>query len=555
MSNDSHLCPVSVLIAVRNEERNLPRCLEGIRDWAGEVVVIDSQSSDRTVDVAKSFGATVLQFDYSGGWPKKRQWALDTYSFRHEWILLLDADEILEDPVKREIDAAVRQPRFVGYYLPYQIIFLGRKLRFGDTQLWKLALIRKGHAHYEKRLEDQDASMQDMEIHEHVVADGPTGRLRCPVRHENINNLAHYIDKHNAYSNWEARVLQEGCDSELPPALFGNQAQRRRWLKRVLMGCPGSPLLLFLYKYLFRLGLLDGIPGLIHCTFLAIQQFQIKAKIYEAKLWKEDATKEGIQKYWDKNACGEIYAEGASLRDQLERQARIRYELEPYIRDFAGFGDGRGKNVLEIGVGMGVDYLEWAKSQPKSLTGVDLTPRAINFTHERLMSYGLTSALQVADAENLPFDDNSFDLIYSWGVLHHSPDTPRAIGEVLRVLKPGGEARIMIYHKYSMVGYMLWLRYALLAGRPWRGLKHIYAHHLESPGTKAYTVDEARKLFAGFTSTKLRIKLSFGDLLLGAVGQRHRGMFLAAAKALYPRWLIKRLLPNHGLYLLIQARK
>src|SRR5262249_40120835 len=160
--------PVSVLIAVRNEERNLPRCLEGIRDWAGEVVVVDSQSSDRTVDVAKSFGATVLQFDYQGGWPKKRQWALDTYSFRHESILLLDADEILEDAIKCEIDAAVRQPKFVGYYLRYQIIFLGRKLRFGDTQLWKLALIRKGHAHYEKRLEQQDVSMQDMEIHEHV---------------------------------------------------------------------------------------------------------------------------------------------------------------------------------------------------------------------------------------------------------------------------------------------------------------------------------------------------------------------------------------------------
>jgi ubiquinone/menaquinone biosynthesis C-methylase UbiE len=281
----------------------------------------------------------------------------------------------------------------------------------------------------------------------------------------------------------------------------------------------------------------------------------LEEEAQEPRLFIDERPVKVIQKYWDKNACGEIYAEGASLRDQLERQALIRYELEPYIRDFAGFGDGRGKNVLEVGVGMGVDHLEWAKSQPQSLTGVDLTPRAINFTRERLTLHGLTSDLQVADAENLPFDNDSFDLVYSWGVLHHSPDTPRAIGEVFRVLKPGGEARIMIYHKRSMVGYMLWLRYALLLGRPWRGLKYIYAHHLESPGTKAYTVDEARALFSGFTSTKLRIQLSFGDLLMGAVGQRHRGMFLAAAKALYPRWLIKRLLPNHGLYLLIQARK
>ncbi len=269
----------------------------------------------------------------------------------------------------------------------------------------------------------------------------------------------------------------------------------------------------------------------------------------------ETSLKEVVQKFWDKNACGEIYAEGGSLRDQLERQARTRYELEPYILDFAGFGDGRGKDVLEIGVGMGADHWQWAKSQPRSLTGIDLTPRAINFTRERLGLYGLTSDLRVADAESLPFEDNSFDLVYSWGVLHHSPDTSRAIGEVLRVLKPGGEARIMIYHTYSMVGYMLWVRYALLAGRPWRGLRDIYAHHLESPGTKAYTVDEVRALLAGFTSIRPRVQLSFGDLLMGGVGQRHRGVLLSTAKALYPRRLIQCLLPNHGLYLLIQATK
>src|SRR5579885_2020164 len=165
------LCPISVLIAVKNEEGNLARCLEALRGWAGEIVIVDSQSTDRTVEVAKSHGATVLQFHYQGGWPKKRQWALDTYSFAYEWILLLDADEILEEPIKREIEVSIRQPTHVGYYLRFRIIFLGRMLRFGDTQLWKLALFRRGRAHYEKRLDRQDTSMQDMEIHEHVVAD------------------------------------------------------------------------------------------------------------------------------------------------------------------------------------------------------------------------------------------------------------------------------------------------------------------------------------------------------------------------------------------------
>jgi ubiquinone/menaquinone biosynthesis C-methylase UbiE len=116
-------------------------------------------------------------------------------------------------------------------------------------------------------------------------------------------------------------------------------------------------------------------------------------------------------------------------------------------------------DVLEVGVGMGADHLEWARHMPRSLSGIDLTERAIAHTATRLALYGLRSDLRVADAEKLPFRDASFDLVYSWGVLHHSPDTPRAVREVLRVLRPGGLARVMIYHAHSMVGYMLWLRY------------------------------------------------------------------------------------------------
>jgi SAM-dependent methyltransferase len=268
-----------------------------------------------------------------------------------------------------------------------------------------------------------------------------------------------------------------------------------------------------------------------------------------------DVGKEEVREFWNQSSCGEAYAEGASPREQLERQARTRYELEPYLADFAKFADGSGKDVLEIGVGMGADHLEWARARPRSLTGIDLTPRAIDFTRKRLELHAQTSDLRIADAEKLPFDDASFDLVYSWGVLHHTTDTPRAIQEVLRVLRPGGVARIMIYQTYSMVGYMLWLRYGLLAGRPWRSLGYIYAHYLESPGTKAYTLAEARQMCAGFSAVNVRAQLTFGDLLQGGVGQRHRGLLLSAAKALYPRWAIERLLRGHGLDLLIEATK
>jgi len=117
------------------------------------------------------------------------------------------------------------------------------------------------------------------------VVDGPTRSLTNSLIHHNVESLSRYIQKHDEYSNWEARVLLQGAvsDSELPPAFFGTQAQRRRWLKRKLYAVPGSPILLFLYRYFFRAGFLDGVPGLIYCGFQAIQMFHTKAKIYELR--------------------------------------------------------------------------------------------------------------------------------------------------------------------------------------------------------------------------------------------------------------------------------
>jgi glycosyltransferase involved in cell wall biosynthesis len=277
--------PVSVIIPVRNEAKNLPRCLQALKD-VGEVLVIDSQSTDETVEIARSYGAQIVQFHYQGGWPKKRQWAMDTLPLAHDWILLVDADEVLTPELSQEIYSAIQNLAINGYSILLRTSFLGRVLRHGDVGLWKLSLFRRGKGRFECRLKDQDASMADMEIHEHVVVDGATGKLRNPLLHHNVESLSRYIQKHDEYSNWEARVLLErgnDNDKELPPSLFGSQAQRRRWLKRKLFAVPGSPVLLFLYRYLLRFGFLDGVPGLIYCGFQAVQMFHTKAKIYELK--------------------------------------------------------------------------------------------------------------------------------------------------------------------------------------------------------------------------------------------------------------------------------
>jgi glycosyltransferase involved in cell wall biosynthesis len=284
--------PVSVIIAARNETKNLPRCLQALQGF-GEVYVIDSQSTDDTVEIARSHGAKVVQFHYQGGWPKKRQWAMDTLGLAHDWILLLDADEVLTPELTEEIRSAILDPTVDGYSILLRTWFLGRALRHGDVGLWKLALFRRGKGRYECRLKDQDTSMADMEVHEHVVVEGATSKLRNPLIHRNVESLSRYIQKHDQYSNWESQVLlQRGGDKELPPALFGTQAQRRRWMKRKLFAVPGSPVLLFLYRYGLRLGFLDGVPGLIYCGFQAVQMFHTKAKIYELKFKRTQATKE-----------------------------------------------------------------------------------------------------------------------------------------------------------------------------------------------------------------------------------------------------------------------
>jgi len=276
--------PVSVIVPARNEAGNLARCLESLRE-VGEVYVVDSQSSDETVEIARSFGAKVIQFHYAGGWPKKRQWAMDTLPLAYDWVFLVDADEALTPELSNEIGRAVQNPDIDGCYIGLRMFFLGRALRHGDAGFYKLSLFRRGKGHFECRLKDQDASMADMEVHEHINVEGKTARLKNPLLHYNVESLERYIQKHNEYSNWDARVWLEGesNSSELPPALFGSQAQRRRWLRKKLFGLPGSPILFFFYKYILRLGFLDGMPGLIYCGFQGQQFFHIKAKIYETR--------------------------------------------------------------------------------------------------------------------------------------------------------------------------------------------------------------------------------------------------------------------------------
>src|ERR1700686_4827966 len=170
------LLPLTVIIPVRNEAHNLPRCLESLKS-VGEVYVIDSQSADDTGAIARSYGAKVVQFQYAGGGPKKRQGAINSLPLAFDWILLLDADEVLTPELADEISRAIQNPHTDGYYIALQIYFLGRQLQHSGASFWKLSLFRKGLGRFECRLQDQDASMADMAVHEHVVETGAARNL------------------------------------------------------------------------------------------------------------------------------------------------------------------------------------------------------------------------------------------------------------------------------------------------------------------------------------------------------------------------------------------
>lgn len=259
-------------------------------------------------------------------------------------------------------------------------------------------------------------------------------------------------------------------------------------------------------------------------------------------------TKEAVTDFWNADPCGTRYLEGTQ---DFEAHARARYQLEPFIFDFADFQSARGLKVLEIGVGMGADYLEWLKAGAQA-QGVDLSMASIEKARQRCQAAGFKPELRVADAEQLPFPENSFDIVYSYGVIHHSPNTQQCVREALRVVKPGGTAKLMIYHHPSLTGAMLWLRYGI-HGR--KTLRQCVFDHLESPGTKTYTQNEARQLMSGFSDLRLRVEFSPGDLLLHQPSSRFQSPFYRLVWKCFPRFLVRRLARRWGLFLLITATK
>ncbi len=269
---------LTIAIPARNEERNLPGCLAAIGpDFARNVVLLDSQSTDGTAQIARGWGAAVLDFRWNGEFPKKRNWFLRNYRPATKWVLFLDADEYLTPEFKRALSLALASDEHVGYWLNYTVYFLGAELR-GGYPLRKLALFRVGTGEYE-RIDEKAWSHLDMEVHEHPVLVGKLGTIPAKIDHQDFRGVSHYLAKHNEYSSWEAaRFLSRTADV----------AERANWTKNQrikyhLLRTPLIGIVYFLGSYFLMGGWRDGGRGLAFSILKMAYFTQVYCKICESK--------------------------------------------------------------------------------------------------------------------------------------------------------------------------------------------------------------------------------------------------------------------------------
>jgi 2-polyprenyl-3-methyl-5-hydroxy-6-metoxy-1,4-benzoquinol methylase len=225
--------------------------------------------------------------------------------------------------------------------------------------------------------------------------------------------------------------------------------------------------------------------------------------------------KQRARDQWSKDPAGAIYGSQHEFgsREFFDEVERHRYQdYAPWMPEVMGFNDFAGARLLEIGCGMGTDLLQFARGGAQ-VTGIDLTPRSIEISQKHLSLYGEEGDFAIADCEQLPFANESFDIVYSNGVLHHTPDTAGAVREIHRLLRPGGEARVMLYHRASIGYWQMILLHGVFRGELMQGKSpaDIMSKHVEvnegggRPLVKTYTRREARELFSMFRDVKVQV--------------------------------------------------
>lgn len=266
--------PITVIVSVKNEALNLPSCLDKLKRF-DQIIVVDSGSTDDTTAIAAAMGAEVLQFQWNGKFPKKRNWALQNANLKYDWILFLDADEFVTEEFVNEVAVKTLDPNYNGYTIQFENYFMGRKLKYGYG-FQKSALFKKSKGAYEK-IEEDLWSHLDMEVHEHPIIEGKVGIIKSKVVHKDFKNLEHYIAKHNAYSSWEAQRYLQLKKSR------NEQLSVNQKIKYSLLNTGLLPIVYFMGAYFLKLGFLDGKEGFYLARFKSHYFFQIQTKVNSIK--------------------------------------------------------------------------------------------------------------------------------------------------------------------------------------------------------------------------------------------------------------------------------
>ena len=442
--------PVSVLIPTRNEQQNIRKCLESV-SWADEVWVVDSNSADQTASIARSLGASVVDFHWDGKGPRKRNWALRNLPWKHEWLLLLDADEEITPSLRDEITQVVfSDSTYAGYMIRFHYFFLGRKLTHGDP-LWKLCLVRHRMAQFET-VDVPEVTGYDVELHEWVRLEGPIGRLRSVIVHRDLQDLHHHFHRHNIYSDWEAllrtRHRLRDLAGEVQPRLFGSPVERRRFWKRLFLALPGRSWLYFFYSYVLRGGFLDGRQGFVYNLLKAIYWYQVRVKEYELRLRSAHpkvASNNGSVPVPQREAQVHFYRESVDPEEEITRprcySRPVQFLLDFKISTAWSLLNGNShpaanarESVLVVCCGSGMES-EMVARTSRRVVALDLSLDAVRRARERGRRFGVAFDLVVGDAENLPFRNDAFDYVFVHDGLHHLPDAYRGVREMLRVAR------------------------------------------------------------------------------------------------------------------------
>ena len=278
--------PVSILIPIKNEAANLPRCLASV-SWADEIFVVDSRSVGGSQAIAEKAGAQVVQFAFNGIWPKKKNWSLENLPFRNEWVFILDADEVLRPETEAEFAEIVAQDGAgkTGYWINRRFMFMGKWLKHAYYPNWNLRLFKHRLGRYEQLVVGATSS-GDNEVHEHIVVQGESGYLKAEMDHYAFPSVDVFVEKHNRYSNWEA-ALEVQDTAHAAAHLQSTTVKSRRKLKQWARKMPCRPFLRFLYVYLVQGGILDGREGFYFAKLHGIYEFLSVAKAYELRKQKK----------------------------------------------------------------------------------------------------------------------------------------------------------------------------------------------------------------------------------------------------------------------------